>query len=368
MNEVEALLFRVAIGDSDGLDQLEPEDWPRFCRLAFEGGIDGLVYFRCVEAGIELPLAIKKSLEQGYRQIAVDNLRAWLRLKQILQDLALRNLSLVIMPGAALMPLYPDLGCRAMDDIDVLMQEKQTTDIKDCLVQSGLTRVKRHDELYQDDNLLVDLHEELLNVKRVKARRFIGDMDPEAVWNSKCRQVIEGGQVETMDSEDMLIFTAFHGLKHTYKRITWLIDLFLLAQIVDWQVVASRVKQYKLKRPLAYGLILLEYKLGAELPAEGRAWCAGLRLGKLEQKLIYRAFEDRQYAAWGDLLFAFSVQGFVKRIIFLAETYFPRPYVLLQVFPRVPKVLFLLTYGLRVFQILIVGIRHMTRLIRRSKD
>jgi hypothetical protein len=299
------------------------------------------------------------------RQIADENFRAWKRLERLLSDLAARDLSLVIMPGAALMALYPDPGCRAMDDIDVLIQPGQAAHVKECLAQSGFASVERHDELYFDNDLVVDLHEDLMNATRVKARRYIGWMEPADVWRSRHSRVIEGGQVETMDSEDMLIFTAVHALKHSFKRLTWLIDLYLLTQKVNWQIVARRAEQYGFKRLLDYSLVLLQTRLGAVLPPEGQQRCAELVLSTSEQRLLNRVFEQRRHAVWGDLLLALSVRGTGKRAIFLAETYFPRPQVLLQVFPYMPKVLFPLAYGLRLTQVLLVGLRHLTRLVRR---
>ena len=39
---------------------------PGFYKLALEDGIAGLVYLRCVEAGIELPASVHKPLPQAY--------------------------------------------------------------------------------------------------------------------------------------------------------------------------------------------------------------------------------------------------------------------------------------------------------------
>ena len=167
--------------------------------------------------------------------------------------------------------------------------------------------------------------------------------------------------------EDMVLYTAVHALRHSFSRFTWFIDLHgLLWQPVDWGRLRERAVNFRLERALLYGLYYLRERLGLELPGAARAWAAELTLGAVEQRLLERAFDQGREEAWGDLLWSFGISGFWKRLWFLAETAFPRPAVLLQVYPFLPKPLFPLAYGLRLGQLLGRGAKLASGIARRS--
>ena len=64
---------------------------------------------------------------------------------------------------------------------------------------------------------------------------------------------------------------------------------------------------------------------------------------------------DRPYCDWGEVLRVFNCGGRIKGAAFLLEFIFPRPAVLLQVFPALPRALFPLAYGLRLGQLCLRG-------------
>ena len=89
-------------------------------------------------------------------------------------------------------------------------------------------------------------------------------------------------------------------------------------------------------------------------------------LSKVEAWLLQRAFAGRRDGELGDVLWSFNVEGLLQRLQFLAQTYFPQPSVMLQVFPFLPKPLFPLAYGLRFGQLMFRGGRQLAGLVRKT--
>jgi hypothetical protein len=289
-------------------------------------------------------------------------------LKEVLEALAAVGLGVLVLPGAALLPRYPDPGCRPMDDIDVLVEPGTGLQVREVLRRCGMASPPRHEELFIRAELVLDLHADLLNCGRIRSRRLAGWMDPAAVWRDRTRDDLEGVAVEIMGPEDMVLYTVVHALRHSFSRFTWFIDLQLLLQLaLDWDRLQEKAACYHLERPLGYSLLLLRERLGSDLPQVADTWVEQLTLGAVERRLLNHAFGQGRQGEWGDLLWSFSISSPWQRWRFLAETAFPRPAVLLQVFPRLPGPLFPLAYGLRLGQLLGRGARLISGMRRSSR-
>ena len=361
------LLQQAVLGKLEGLVRLDEGEWGELQEMATIEGLDGLLYQRCRKAGLVLPQPVEATLQSAYRGTAGWNFAALQELGSILETLAASGIELLVMPGAALLPLYPDPGCRPMDDIDVLVEPGAESRVKEALRGCGFVSPARHGSLFVRDGRVLDLHADLLNCDRIRTRRHAGWMAPQAVWDARIDQEIEGVGVTTMCLEDTMLYTAVHALRHSFSRFTWFIDLHgLLWQPLDWKRLRERAVQFRLERSLLYGLRYLRERLDLELPGPAREWVTELTPGAVELRLLERTFDRGSAGEWGDLLWSFSISGFWKRWWFLGETAFPRPAVLLQVFPFLPRPLFPLAYGLRLGQLLGWGAKLVAGIARRS--
>ncbi|MFA6111981.1 MAG: hypothetical protein WDA75_24755, partial [Candidatus Latescibacterota bacterium] len=105
--------------------------------------------------------------------------------------------------------------------------------------------------------------------------------------------------------------------------------------------------------------------VGRDLPAPVAAWLEAMPRTRWEGVLLRQAWADRPTGSWGDLLWAGGMTSWSHRCRFLAETCFPRPAVMLQVFPRLPAALVPAAYLLRLGQLAWRAVRHLARLLRR---
>lgn len=359
-------LLLAALGERQTLAQLGAGQWEELAVPAVEEGLEGLFYQRCVAASVALPPRLGRSWQRSYRETASANFAALQRLGRLLAGMEPQQV--LLLPGAALLPWYPDPGCRPMDDLDLLVRPA-AAGFRGLLQAQGFAPLPRHPGLWVDGDLALDLHEDLLNASRIRARRYAGWMDPAEVWQDSRTACIEGVEVGVMGLEDMVLYTAVHALRHSFRRLTWFVDLQLLLQAgIDWERLADKARRYNLVRPLVYGFRFLQEQVACPLPEPAAAMLARIPLRPGEAYLLRQAFQDRRHGEWGDVLWSFSVPRLGRRCRFLAETCFPQRQVLLQVFPYLPRPLFPLAYGLRLLQLLLRGSRQLCWLLTRSQS
>jgi len=156
-----------------------------------------------------------------------------------------------------------------------------------------------------------------------------------------------------------------HVLRHSFRRLNWFIDISLLcAQEVDSAELIRRTEAVSLQKPLLYALRYLQRTV--ELPEALAAWAQDQKMSAYESWLLRRAWADRRHNELGDVLWSFSIGSFVYRLYFILQTLFPRPAVLMQVFPFLPAPLFPLAYVLRLMQILLRGGSQLANMVRKS--
>lgn len=352
-------LFRAAIADA--FPDFDESHWPALADRASAEGVGGLLYQRCAALGLRLPEEDYVAMGACYRSTAAENFVALRELAEILTDMKGAGVDVLLMPGACLLPMYPDLGCRPMDDIDLLVPAASAETAGEVLLARAYVRPPRHRDLFAGERAVVDLHTDLLNSERIRARRKSGWLDPQEVWRDRRTTVVESASVQAMGLEDALLYTAVHGMKHSFSRFIWLLDLhFLLGADLDWDLVEQKAGRYHLSRPLVYGLSCLAQLQGQQLPDRAAEYLRSLQLGRTEKWLLRRMCADRPYSDWGEVLRVFNCRGPVQGASFLLEFLFPRPAVLLQVFPALPRALFPLAYGLRLGQ---MGLRGCAQLV-----
>ena len=358
MNEWSLLRESIA-GDTERLRRADAAAWSAVAARARAEEVEGLLYQRCAAAGVAIPEAERPFLHESYRQIAAQNYAALVELGRLLEEMVDEHVGQVaVMPGASLIPLYPDPGCRPMDDIDLLVPTAHIDSVVDQLESRGFRRPARHPELFEKGHLVVDLHTDLVNSSRIRARRDAGWMDPREVWDGCIDTDLEGVCVRALCPEDAFLYTAVHAVKHGFQRLNWILDLQLLLQsgAVDWSRLEVRAERCRLQHSVAYGLRSLRDHLLVRLDEAPRKWLARQRCGRLEEAVLNRVFAGRPHSRWGEILWSFSCSSARRQIRFLLETSFPRHAVLLQVFPWLPTVLYPLAYPLRLAQLCLRGV------------
>ena len=251
-----------------------------------------------------------------------------------------------------------------MDDIDLLVRPEHLGEVAVLLGDLGYATPARHPDIFLSDELVLDIHVDLFHNERVSARRFAGSMPIEEIWRRRCKKAISGFQLECIGDEDAAIYSAVHVLRHSFRRLNWFVDLSLLcAQSVDAAELIRRAEAATLQKPLFYALRFLAPHV--ELPAALATWSRQQTMSPVETWFVRKAWADRQHNELGDVLWSFSIGGLARRLYFIIQTLFPRPAVLMQVFPFLPAPLFPLAYALRLVQLMLRVGRQLVNIMRK---
>lgn len=353
-------MIRAAVGDTP--DAFDGET--HRAQIEIEG-LEGLLHARRVIAAPRS--AAVAAWQQAHRAVAATNLTRMSELTAVLSALRDARVEPLVLPGASLLRHYPDAGCRPMDDVDLLAPPGRREDVRHQLRQQGLCSAERHPDLMHRGCLHVDVHADLTNADRIRARRHAGWLHPDEVWARRRRVEVEGHRVWVLASEDEVLYTAAHALRHSYRRLTWFVDLALQLrqETLDWEHLRRLGTSSGLGRPLACALSLLD-GWHVRLPDPAREWLASQRPPPVTRWLLERIVGGRATTCAGEVLWCLGTPGLIDRARLLAEFVFPRPDVMLQVFPRLPRRLAPLGYALRCGQLVGRGVAELTTVITRS--
>ena len=258
-----------------------------------------------------------------------------------------------VLPGAALLRFYPDASCRPMDDIDLLCAPGQRAAVAEIRLGQGWATAPRFPDLLSGRHVCLDLHDDLFHCARIEARRQAGWLDPNDVWSRRRQACVEGHAVWVLGAEDEVLYTAAHALRHSYRRVTWLIDLALqLSETsLDIRTLRARGEVNGLARPVLLGMALLK-EARVDVSEAAQTWYRQCQPGVLELRLLRWMLGARQRTCAGELLWYWTSPSWRSRLRLLREFVFPRTEVLLQVFPRVPHSLAPIVYALRCGQLI----------------
>jgi hypothetical protein len=176
--------------------------------------------------------------------------------------------------------VYGDLALRQFNDLDLVVRLEHLSKSVQVMASAGFrmlpegrpetrrVRTQFHHATFQapDQSHYVDLHWQLA-----------GDLEQafspeiEKVW-SRCETLqLPHGPVSTMCREDLFLALCYHGAKHRWGLLKWLVDVAELlrgADRWDW----SRIAEMTVNRPGAgasasLAMLLAHELLGAPIPA-----------------------------------------------------------------------------------------------------
>jgi hypothetical protein len=197
--------------------------------------------------------------------------------------------------------LYRDLALREFTDLDILIREPDIPKAREILSNQGyrssvasgvVTPDVNVDELHSTSTgISVELHWQF------SPRRFVSSMAAEHVWNGIEPIVILGRKVWSFSSQDMFLFLAVHGGKHSWSALKWLCDLaeFIRSNAdLDWPSLFKRAETLGAGRTCRLGIYLAAELMQAEVPSS--VVCAvreDAQVRRLAQEVRQRIQETR---------------------------------------------------------------------------
>jgi hypothetical protein len=191
------------------------------------------------------------------------------------------GIPLAIFKGSLLaQQAYGEISLRLAGDIDVLISRSDFDRARTLLESLGYqmappltetqlaSHLKSHCEtsFVRDDWFtLVDLHWALA------PKSFTFKMETDEVLARLEPVTIAGSAIETLGTEDLILYQSMHGAKHLWRRLEWISSLGELirsARSIAWDTVVDRAAKARAIRMLALGLRLAESVSDVSVPPE----------------------------------------------------------------------------------------------------
>ncbi len=226
----------------------------------------------------DLPAGLLPPLEAAYRQNAARNLQLTALLLRLSARLEQEGIRALVIKGLALAePLYGDLAVRRSSDLDLLIDPADVPRamalicaLPDCAT-APLSPFALRTLMATDSELKLELQGLLLELqwRMAPLERFYP-----APWSQLSGEAdaitLAGRQVPTLGQLELLPYLCFHGTKHLWYRLFWLLDVAVwLERHRGWDPapVLARARQRRNQRALLLGLALCRRLFASPLPA-----------------------------------------------------------------------------------------------------
>ncbi|MFA7232072.1 MAG: nucleotidyltransferase family protein [Victivallaceae bacterium] len=255
------------------------EEWNSIYHVGYCNNLLPLLYYKLKTHKISVPSQIEITLRNDYLNYSGRDLK---RKSQLLEMIKLFNdngIEHILLKGSHLAEIvYTNSALRMMGDIDILVSHKDIEKAFNVLINEGYydgsqpdgsnivkdVYVHHYPVLYKDNLFPVELHRYLFENNDLK--------NIDLIW-SRAQTVNIGGMAsKVMELEDMLVYTALHGLKyHTQKLgVNFLYDLhaIIIQGNINWDIVAERIKDndWGNSKTLYSALVMTKKYLNTNIP------------------------------------------------------------------------------------------------------
>jgi hypothetical protein len=270
-------LLRLLLPKSDDPDWLPLEwNWQSFARACDHHHVAALAFCRLTAIQRKtIPPGLSAYLRQRFYETSANNYRLAKELVCITDLLQEHHIPALAYKGPAVaMIAYGDLALRQYQDIDLLIRSKDVGNAVGLLTRRGFEtepfscqpdnakQVSRNHLIElaaPHKSYYIDLH---WNLAQNRAKAFCPDVDD--IWDRTEAIQLPHGRVSTLCREDLFLALCFHGTKHRWCRLKWLIDIVEMlrsADSMDW----DRIEKTTVKRPLARVALSLAVQLATGL-------------------------------------------------------------------------------------------------------
>ena len=267
-----------------------------------------------------------ETLRGIYRYTWCKNQTATRSIMEVFGLLAAEAIPSILLKGAPLMLFhYGDPGARLMNDIDVLVPERDLpaaaavlsarewcltkplppTDFLPYVHAASLTHPRW---------IELDLHWRALTVDCPREEEA-------KLWDRAVTRAVHGAAVRVPDPTDLLLLTCYHGRKRDeHGTCRWVIDAMMLVEDasapVAWETLLERAEATGLLAPVRDALTYLRQEFAANVPDEvlQRAWAIpSTARDRTRYEKHLAGFSLRGLSLWGLLVFHWTRFASVQR-------------------------------------------------------
>ncbi len=220
------------------------------------------------------------NLKSLYLQIAKQNMLMSAELIHTIKLLKKNDIKALVLKGPVLSQMaYGDITLRHFGDLDILVDEKDLFKAATTITSNNYIPDVELD--YFKNKALLDVSSDLglrhtkkhtyieLHWKLFRKNLFV-TLDGLNVKSNPTIIKIQDKELETLQSELLLVYLCSHGSKHMWERIQWIVDVDRLIKNIDdinWDTVWLYAKETHSINTLLLGLSLNKELFGTNLPS-----------------------------------------------------------------------------------------------------
>ena len=247
-------------------------DWEYLIAAASYHGLAPLLHKHVHESCADLvPVNALSRLKQSSlanTQNVLHLLSKQLKVQRLLKE---NGVPVAAFKGSVLSQMaYGEISLRQAGDIDLLISRADFAQTRASLESLGYaltpqltatqldSHLKHHCEIQfvRDDWFtVVDLHWGLA------PKSFVFNLDTDAVMSRLQTVAVAGAEIQTLATEDLILYLSMHGAKHLWRALEWISslgELIRTAEAIDWNMVVERAVQAHATRMLGLALRLVE--------------------------------------------------------------------------------------------------------------
>jgi len=241
--------------------------------------LSNLIAFHKLQLGIHGPIGLPAAEETAVTALrkaaAAHVLVGAQELAALARAFETAGIELLALKGATLSDqLYGTPAGRYYGDIDILVRPRDAARALQLLnasgygVGEGMFEQQPNAIFLRADGrrLPIELHTQLAEY------RALFTLGTDEAFAASATGTIAGQKIRTLDLETAIAYAAFHGARHHWSRLGWLVDIAAAASLphVQWPRVAAIAKATGTERHLAFAMALTRTLLGIapDVPAE----------------------------------------------------------------------------------------------------
>jgi len=362
--------------DNTNIEKFLPsiQNWEEFINLAFSHGVFPLVYHSLKAYDKLIPNDILKSMKTYNRNIAQQNMLMSVELIKVMKLLEENNIKAIAFKGPTLAQMaYGDISLRQFSDLDILIAQEDilkaynllstfsTTETKYEYLQNDLYMDKLNDItfIHNTNNILIELHWNLFQ------KQFSDTFSFSDILKTKQDLQIQHHTFSIFSHEILLVYLCMHGSKHSWERISWILDIDRILRIhqdLDWNFIQQQAKKLECETMLDLGLsltkklfgtpIMYKYNSNPKLIEYVETSFTDLPLTKTEFTINYNGFKFRYMLH----------DNFLSKTRYLLKTLFPINAQDVS-FVQLPQKLHFLYYAIKPLRL---SLKYTQKLLNRS--
>ena len=232
-------------------------------------GLVGLVYHRFHQGMNE---KILSRWRQGYLSTASYNILLLNELIELYKVFQKEQIEPILLKGTALFfSIYREsLGIRPVCDVDMHVQSGHLEQLKLCLNHFQFVQSINYPTTFTknllSENLIVDIHTELINIDRVSSRKYLPIQISDI---SKQKIIFENAVFWVPQDEDHFVYLSAHlVLHHGMERALWLWDLIQISNSkhFNWDKALERTMEWHVEKIMYFTLLKLQLVAPENVP------------------------------------------------------------------------------------------------------